>query len=385
MQACFASTAFISPYNRSVVAQPKTYSFPVPRSAPFEALQPLILEDAVGETPNKLRQLEKKLKETYGDEGTIAPLKLAEFYTYTEEIANHFDLVEVVEAIGKGGFGCVFKAVDQYGQVFALKTVSPRYDDAVYQRHVYHRRILGEVTNLRRLKHPNIVAFINHVFIPDASGYKHVIIQTEYLHETLLPLSDNPAGLTITRKVINQIGDALTFIHSQGIVHHDVKLENIMTTKPVNWMRDKRAIRTELRKCSFKLIDFGLARKYTCSQPMETHYRSGTMCFSSPEKQSGLPYNAFASDTFSFGLVLFQLWIGLDALERKKKDFKGKAAFWRSLSSDPAATKVPIWKQFAIAMLKPKVKMESLISKTLDPEATRPSMQQLLENFKQGK
>src|SRR5699024_3357956 len=112
---------------------------------------------------------------------------------------------------------------------------------------------------------------------------------------------------------------ALQYMHERGLVHHDLKLENIMLDKPVKPYWSLNAIITGLLQSNFKLIDFGLARRHTTQE--ETKLCGGTRDMCSLEKLYREQYNPFAADVYSFGMVLLIVLIGHNLYSAVKNDY----------------------------------------------------------------
>lgn len=279
------------------------------------------------------------------------------------DVLQHFNC-SLIEEIANGGFGTVFKALSSKHGEIALKCIPPRVSKSG-SRHT------NEVLIFRAISHSNILRYYdyylshNYCFaeLPDCP---FLIISTELLQETLHNVIDQPVGLSVYRRLVAQIGSALHYLHSKFIAHHDIKTENIMTDKHIDWHTGNRhLIRSQLRRCTFKLIDLGLARHYPNGPCLEEHYCSGTRQFSAPEKQAhNKSYNPSLSDTYSLGIVLLKCWLGNAKVNRKTKEVKGPSINWFNL---------------AHTLLKGKTPIERLIIGTLAPEESRLPLSKLIE------
>ncbi len=190
---------------------------------------------------------------------------------------------EILERIGAGGMGEVWKARDtRLGRIVAIKKVKEQHSE----------RFKQEARSIAALNHPNICQL--HDIGPD-------YLVLEYVEGK--PLS-SPLAEQEAVKVAIQIATALEEAHLQGIIHRDLKPSNIMVT-------DRGAV---------KLLDFGLAKLYeqdaSISNATTADYPAtqagaviGTVAYMSPEQAQGQPADV-RSDIFSFGLVLYELLSG---------------------------------------------------------------------------
>src|SRR5439155_7857474 len=147
---------------------------------------------------------------------------------------------DMVRVLGRGGMGCVMLGRNQTtGGTVAIKTLLPEF--AVSDKHM--RRFLREMDVAAALKHPNIVEFI------DRGVHNGVVyLVTEFIDGAdAAKLADARGGWLPQREtlaIISQALDALSFAHSQGYIHRDIKDQNIL-------------VRGSLPYVSAKLTDFG--------------------------------------------------------------------------------------------------------------------------------
>jgi serine/threonine protein kinase/Tol biopolymer transport system component len=195
---------------------------------------------------------------------------------------------EVSALLGAGGMGEVYRARDtRLGRDVALKVLSREFEsDASFRL-----RFEQEARAVAALNHPNIVAVYDV-----GPGY----IVSELVDGVVLRKLGRQS-LRHTLELAAQVADGLAAAHAVGIVHRDVKPENIMVT------RDGRA----------KILDFGLAKR-TFATPeggldalvaTQPGLVMGTASYMSPEQIRGLPVDR-RSDIFSFGLVLHEMLSG---------------------------------------------------------------------------
>ncbi|HHQ49696.1 MAG TPA: serine/threonine protein kinase [Acidobacteria bacterium] len=226
--------------------------------------------------------------------------------------------IRVEKLLGEGGMGRVYLGTDEaLRRRVALKVIRP-------DRHLNplaRKRFLAEARALGQLEHPNICR-IHELLETEGAG----IIVLEYVDGITLGEALQ-RGLTFQEKlgIAIQIAEGLAAAHSMSIVHRDLKPDNVMVT-PEGVVR---------------IMDFGLARTLDpdvegerstgceAGRPDTAATRLGrivgTLRYMSPEQAQGLPATA-ASDMFSFGLVLHELFTGerpygeglsFDALLRK--------------------------------------------------------------------
>ena len=205
---------------------------------------------------------------------------------------------EVLEELGHGGMGVVYKARDTLlGRVLALKLLR---GESIPQTRV--RRFIQEAKSASSLNHPNIITIYEIFDAGDGPCIAMEYVSGETLEERL---SRGPVGF---RKVLNwaiATSDALAKAHAAGVVHRDVKPSNIMITA------DEQV----------KILDFGLAKltQLDESEPAEHFTQDGRIVGSppyvSPEQAKGEAVDA-RSDIFSLGCVLYEMFTSTRPFER---------------------------------------------------------------------
>jgi serine/threonine-protein kinase len=203
-----------------------------------------------------------------------------------ELVADRYELQEVV---GTGGMSTVYRAVDTLlERNVALKILHPHYgDDAEYVE-----RFRREARSVAQLSHPNIVTVIDR---GDAGGQQYIVF--EYVDgESLKQLVDRTGPLPARRAIELglQVAEALAFAHNNGLVHRDVKPQNVLVTE------DGEA----------KVTDFGIARSMDVEHGVtQTGTVLGTSNYLSPEQARGQAVTP-ATDVYSLGVVLYELLTG---------------------------------------------------------------------------
>jgi len=209
---------------------------------------------------------------------------------------------QVIEKVGEGGMGVVYKARDLHlSRLVALK-VLPQEKVSDPER---KRRFVKEARAASALNHPNIIT----VYDIDKEGAIDYMAMEYVSGQTLSQLIAGK-GLQISNalKYAVQIADALAKAHAAGIVHRDLKPGNIMVT-------DDGLV---------KVLDFGLAKltqskeqdplgaTVTAEPTTQQGVIVGTMNYMSPEQCQGKEIDA-RSDIFSFGVVLYEMVTGRQA------------------------------------------------------------------------
>jgi len=197
----------------------------------------------------------------------------------------------IIEKIGEGGMGVVYKARDQkLERLVAIKVLSPHLAESAE----YKARLAQEAKAAAALNHVNILG-IHEINESDGSFF----LVMEYVEgETLRSYLNGMAtgtGLPVAKALdwILQVADGLRAAHAKGIVHRDIKSENIMIDL----------------NGRLKIMDFGLARLRGGSGITKTGASLGTLSYMSPEQAQGLPAD-LRSDIWSLGIVFFEMLTG---------------------------------------------------------------------------
>lgn len=215
-------------------------------------------------------------------------------------LLNHRYLI--VQPIGKGGGGEVFLAQDKNladrnvaVKVLKVEAVSQDPQDAKW----VVRQFRKEITALSRVDHPNVVDVIDVGETEDGQLY----LVMEYVGRTNLRPQIAPQGMHLHRvaHIIRQVGRGLSAAHEKGIVHCDLKPENIMLQHP----GDAREM--------VKLIDFGVAKvanSETLTSMISRDFAGrGTWQYMSPEQLSGGRFDEL-SDIYAMGVVAYEMATG---------------------------------------------------------------------------
>ncbi|MCA9979634.1 MAG: protein kinase [Anaerolineales bacterium] len=208
-------------------------------------------------------------------------------------VINNFTLQEV---IGRGSMGVVFRAYHQDLERYAaVKVMRP---ELVQQPNSYER-FLQEARTAARLNHPNIVDVFNFGRIENS-----YYLMMDYLEGPNLRqlIAENPGGLPLAdvAHIFTQIADVLAFAHSEGVLHRDLKPDNIIVTESRQNERPYQAMVT----------DFGLVKiAHNSITQTQEGVTLGTPAYMSPEQCRGLEVDA-RTDIYALGVMLYEALTG---------------------------------------------------------------------------
>src|SRR6266404_2669375 len=235
-----------------------------------------------------------------------------------ESIAHY----RIIKKLGAGGMGEVYLALDtKLDRKVAIKVLQP---DSLAEEHL-KKRLLKEAQAAARLDHPNICAVYD---VNEADSLTFIVMQ--YIEgETLAEkMERQPLELTTALAIAEQAAEALAEAHTHGVVHRDLKPQNMMITP----------------RGQLKILDFGLSKQMRSSDSVDFEAPTatllstpgqvvGTVPYMSPEQLQGEPLDA-RSDIFSLGVTFYEMLAG-------KHPFQDKSAavtLSRIMLSDPIPT-----------------------------------------------
>jgi WD40 repeat protein/tRNA A-37 threonylcarbamoyl transferase component Bud32 len=248
-----------------------------------------------------------------------------------EELAPHFPQLEILQCLGRGGMGVVYKARQKsLNRLVALKLLAPeRAGDATFAE-----RFAREAHALAALNHPHIVTVYD---FGQAGGFYFLLM--EYIDGVNLRQAMNAGRFTPEQAltVVPPVCEALQFAHEHGIVHRDIKPENLLLD----------------RAGGVKIADFGIARMLgdearpggvegkTGEAQAANSQPAGTPQYMAPE-QKNQARTDHRADIYSLGVVLYEMLTGelpadkLQAPSRKVQiDVRLDAIVLRALEKSP--------------------------------------------------
>ncbi len=195
----------------------------------------------------------------------------------------------VVDPVGSGGMATVYRGVDSLlGRDVAIKVMHPHLASRADARARFSR----EARSIARLKHPNIVDVYDFSGDSDLDSY----IVTEFVHGLTLTEFANRHGPLLPPAAAllgHAIAGAMAHAHGAGLVHRDIKPDNLMIA----------------REGAIKLMDFGIATAMDMEQMTATGAILGSPAHMAPEQIEGRTVDARA-DIFAFGTVMYTLATG---------------------------------------------------------------------------
>ena len=239
-------------------------------------------------------------------------------------LAAHFPHLEILELIGQGGMGAVYKARQtKLERLVALKVLPPESG----RDPAFAERFTREARALARLNHPHIVTIYE---FGETGGLYYLVM--EYVDGVNLrqALQAGPFPPEQALAVVPQICEALQYAHEEGIVHRDIKPENVLLD----------------RKGRVKIADFGLAKllggaraEFTLTG---THQVMGTLDYMAPEQRQRPLETDHRADIYSLGVLFYEMLTGELPLgrfappsQKAAVDDRLDEVVLRALESDP--------------------------------------------------
>jgi serine/threonine protein kinase len=262
------------------------------------------------------------------------------------------------EVLAEGGMGIIFLAKHvKLGRQVALKMLRPQFSDN--KKAV--TRFFREARAVNEIEHENIIEITD--FIEDDHGDNYYIMELlEGQDLRKLIMKEGPLSVPRSLGIAIQVSNALAAVHQAGIVHRDLKSENVFLVK--------RGDNPDF----VKLLDFGVAKLIRHTDEEDIHKTIegtilGTAEYMSPEQASGKPVD-FRTDIYSLGVILYEMLTG-------RRPITGKSfseIIYNQLTVTPLRPS-----QIKDLSLNMPVHMEELIMQCLekDPELRPQSMEEM--------
>lgn len=209
-----------------------------------------------------------------------------------ERLAELFPSLQIMELIGAGGMGAVYKARQEgLDRVVAIKILPEEFGHDVK----FALRFTREARTLAKLNHPNIVALYEFGHVADTYYFLMEYVEGSTLRDVVKARELVPEHALA---IVPHLCDALQYAHDKGVVHRDIKPENILMSVDG----------------SVKIADFGLSRilgneseQYSLTG---THQVMGTPRYMAPEQLEGTHNVDHRADIYSLGVVIYEMLTG---------------------------------------------------------------------------
>ena len=248
-----------------------------------------------GESPGKQEYLDRfpDCSEAINDALGEPPQQAGAFQPPAiDRLAELFPSLEIIELIGAGGMGAVYKARQPgLDRLVALKVLPSEFDHDVK----FALRFTREARTLAKLSHPNIVSVFEFGSVEDTYYFLMEFVDGSTLRDVVSAGELSPEhALTI----VPHLCDALQYAHDKGVVHRDIKPENILIAADG----------------AVKIADFGLSRILGDEEQggtlTATHQVMGTPRYMAPEQLEGTLGVDHRADIYSLGVVFYEMLTG---------------------------------------------------------------------------
>ncbi len=210
---------------------------------------------------------------------------------------------EVLEEIGHGGMATVYRARDvRLERDVAVKLLHKHLRDSTEVR----ARFASEARAVAKLRHPNIVEVFD---VSDEEEEERYLVVELVRGVTLRQLLRDQAAILPTElaaEIVAEVGAALEHAHANGVIHRDVKPENVLIETP---RTNARASAEDLDRARVKLTDFGIAKLLDSEGITSTGQVLGSPAHMAPEQIEGRVVDVRA-DVFSLGVLFYECLVG---------------------------------------------------------------------------
>lgn len=202
---------------------------------------------------------------------------------------RQFGHYQIVAPLGEGGMAAVYKAYQPNMERYVAIKVLPRHMSSSEE---FVNRFKREAKLLAQLQHPHILPVFDY---GEADGYPYIVMPFVQSGTLASLLQSRRLSLSEIRRIITQIGNALSAAHARGMIHRDIKPSNVLIDGHGNCL----------------LTDFGLARMAAESSTKITSSGAvmGTPAYMSPEQGAGSEID-HRSDIYSLGIILYEMVTG---------------------------------------------------------------------------
>jgi serine/threonine protein kinase len=242
-------------------------------------------QEYIDRFPEDAKAIGDALKEGDKRIGAFEPPTIA-------RLAELFPALQIIEFIGAGGMGAVYKARQEgLDRVVALKILPEEFGHDVK----FALRFTREARTLAKLSHPNIVSVFEFGNVDDTHYFLMEFVDGSTLRDVVKARQLSPEHALA---IVPHLCDALQYAHDKGVVHRDIKPENILMAADG----------------SVKIADFGLSRILGNENQQDlltgTHQIMGTPRYMAPEQFEGSHGVDHRADIYSLGVVFYEMLTG---------------------------------------------------------------------------
>jgi len=215
-----------------------------------------------------------------------------------------FGKYRILGEVGRGGMGTVYRAMSKTGEkVVALKVMDSEVKDEDA-----HKRFLREGKLGQEMDHPNIV----RIYDSGKAGGRLFYVMEFCQGASLRDHMENGLNIRAVLSIAIVLCDTLHYLHEKGIVHRDVKPENIMILEKSDFQLVNEAEDPlELARSCIKLLDLGLARLAGATTLTRTGLVAGTIMYVPPEILGGSKHASSLVDYYAVGIMMYEMITGI--------------------------------------------------------------------------
>ncbi|HTG83330.1 MAG TPA: protein kinase, partial [Gemmatimonadales bacterium] len=262
------------------------------------------------------------------------------------------DRYRIERELGQGGMATVYLAEDlKHGRKVAIKVLRPELAAVIGAE-----RFLAEIKTTANLQHPHILPLHDSGLADGFLFYVMPFVEGESLRQRLAREGELPVGDTL--RIMSEVADALAYAHRHGVVHRDIKPDNVL-------LAERHAL----------VADFGIAKAVTratsAERLTETGMSIGTPLYMSPEQAAADPQVDHRADIYSLGVLGYEMLTG--------------APPFQGLSAQQVLAAKVTQEADAVAVRRPAVppRLNEIITKCLErrPADRYPNAEELLADL----